>query len=119
MTRDPKHIIDEYWAALAREQNYSAALDYYLPHSVLIDPIYGRFDGFDAIKGFLEMVTAEMANLNVTFEVRETAGAGNVGWSQWIINLPDGETKDGVSVYRFEDDRIAYQRDYVGGNELM
>ena len=119
MKKDTKAIIDEYWAALAREQNYSAALDYYLPHSVLIDPIYGRFDGFEAIKGFLEQVTAEMAGLNVTFEVQETAGTGDVGWSQWIINLPNGETKDGVSVYRFEDGRIAYQRDYIGGDSLM
>ena len=119
MTREPKAIIDEYWAALAREQNYSASLGYYLPHSVLVDPIYGKFDGFEAIKGFLEQVTAEMAKLNVTFEVRETAGAGNVGWSQWIVNLPNGETKDGVSVYRFEDDKIVYQRDYVGATSLM
>ena len=119
MTRDPKEIIDEYWAALSREQNYSSSIGYYTDKSVLHDPIYGTFEGYDAIKGFLDQVTAEMGKLNVSFEVVETAGAGQVGWSQWVIKLPTGDTKDGVSVYRFEDDKIVYQRDYIGTKELM
>lgn len=119
MTRDPKQIIDEYWASLSREQNYSASIAYYADDAELHDPIYGAFEGRDAIKGFLDQVTVEMGKLNVTFEVVDTAGAGTVGWSQWIIKLPTGDTKDGVSVYRFQNDKIVYQRDYIGTKELM
>ena len=81
MAQDRKQLLDEYWAIIAREQNYSALADFYLPESVLVDPVYGPFEGYAAIKDFLDRVTADMRDLNVTFSVAETAGEGDVGWS--------------------------------------
>ena len=84
----------------------------------MVDPVYGPFKGYDAIKEFLQRVTADMRELSISFTVDEVAGEGAVGWSRWSFHLPDGTSKQGVSVYRFRGDMILYQHDYIGTNEL-
>lgn len=118
MSTDREKFISAYWAIIEKEQNYSALADLYLPESVLIDPVYGPFEGYDAIKAFLDQVTADMREQNVSFTVTEVAGEGDTGWSRWAITLPDGSEKEGVSVYRFRGDKILYQHDYIGTHEL-
>ncbi len=118
MTQNRKQLLDAYWATIAQDQNYSALGSYYSMESVLVDPVYGPFEGGENIKAFLEKVTADMARLNITFSVSETAAEGDIGWSRWVIHLPDGSEKQGVSVYRFKGDKILYQHDYIGTNEL-
>jgi len=118
MGTDREQLLRSYWAIIEKEQNYSALSEYYLPESVLIDPVYGSFKGYDAIKAFLKQVTTDMHKLDISFTVAEVAGEGDIGWSRWCIQLPDGNKKEGVSVYRFKDDKILYQHDYIGANEL-
>ena len=113
-----EQLIRSYWAIIEKEQNYSALSDFYLPESVLIDPVYGPFKGYDAIKAFLQKVTADMHELDISFTVAEVAGEGDIGWSRWCFQLPDGSKKEGVSVYRFKGDKILYQHDYIGTNVL-
>jgi ketosteroid isomerase-like protein len=113
-----EQLIRTYWAIIEKEQNYSALSDFYLPESVLIDPLYGPFKGHDAIKAFLQKVTADMHELDISFTLEEVAGEGDIGWSCWCCQLPDGSKKEGVSVYRFKGDKILYQHDYIGTNEL-
>ncbi len=118
MSKDREQFISEYWAIIEQDQNYSALSDYYLPESVLIDPVYGPFKGYDAIKSFLDKVTADMREMDITFTVAEVAGEGDIGWSRWFFQLPDGDKKEGVSIYRFKGDKILYQHDFIGTNEL-
>lgn len=118
MSTEREQYIKTYWKLIEKDQNYSALSDYYLPESVLIDPVYGPFKGHDAIKAFLENVTADMRELNIVFSVTEVAGENEIGWSRWNFRLPDGSKKEGVSVYRFKGDKILYQHDYIGTNEL-
>ncbi|MCH8058652.1 MAG: nuclear transport factor 2 family protein [Proteobacteria bacterium] len=118
MGTDREQLLRSYWAIIEQEQNYSALSDFYLPESVLIDPLYGEFKGHAAIKAFLEKVTADMHELDISFTVAEVAGEGDIGWSRWCFQLPDGNKKEGVSVYRFKGDKILYQHDYIGTNEL-
>ena len=118
MTQNRIHLLEKYWATIEKEQNYSALAGFYSQESVLVDPVYGPFEGSENIKAFLDKVTADMADLNVTFTVAETAGEGDVGWSRWVIHMPDGSEKEGVSVYRFKGDKILYQHDYIGTDEL-
>ena len=118
MSVNREQFINEYWAIIEREQKYSDLSDWYLPESVLVDPVYGAFEGHDAIKAFLEQVTADMSELDITFTVAEVAGEGDVGWSRWSFQLPDGSKKEGVSVYRFKGDKILYQHDLIGTSEL-
>ncbi len=118
MNTDREQLISSYWTIIEKEQNYSALSDFYLPESVLIDPVYGPFEGYDAIKAFLKQVTADMRELDILFTVAEVAGEGDIGWSRWSFRLPDGSEKQGVSVYRFKDDKILYQHDFIGTNEL-
>jgi len=118
MTIDRKQFLRTYWAVIEKEQNYTALSDYYLPESVLIDPIYGPFRGREAIRAFLEKVTEDMRELKVSFTVAEVAGEGDVGWSRWSIHMPDGSQKEGVSVYRFRKDKILYQHDFIGTHQL-
>jgi ketosteroid isomerase-like protein len=119
VSTEREHYINSYWALIEKEQKYSALSEFYLPESVLIDPVYGPFKGYDAIKAFLEQVTADMSELDIRFTVAEVAGEGDVGWSRWCFHLPDGSKKEGVSVYRFKGDKILYQHDYIGTNELV
>lgn len=118
MSTDREQFISEYWAIIEEDQNYSALSHYYLTESVLVDPIYGPFKGYNAIKAFLEKVTADMRELDISFTVAEVAGEGDAGWSRWQFHLPDGSSKEGVSVYRFKGDKILYQHDYIGTHEL-
>ena len=118
MSKDREQFIKEYWTIIEEDQNYSALSHYYLPESVLIDPVYGPYEGHAAIKAFLEQVTADMGELDITFTVAEVAGEGDIGWSRWSFQLPDGSKKEGVSVYRFKGDKILYQHDYIGTSEL-
>jgi ketosteroid isomerase-like protein len=118
MSTNREQFISDYWAIIEQDQKYSDLSDLYLPESVLIDPIYGPFEGHDAIKAFLEQVTADMSELDITFTVAEVAGEGDIGWSRWSFQLTDGSRKEGVSVYRFKGDKILYQHDYIGTNEL-
>ena len=118
MSKDREKFIKEYWTIIEEDQNYSALSHYYLPESVLIDPVYGPYEGHAAIKAFLEQVTADMLELDITFTVAEVAGEGDIGWSRWSFQLPDGSKKEGVSVYRFKGDKILYQHDYIGTSEL-
>lgn len=118
MTTDREQLINQYWAIIERRQDYSALAHYYLPESVLVDPVYGPFKGYEAIKAFLEQVTADMRERGISFGVTEVAGEGDVGWSRWNFRLPDGCEKEGVSVYRFKGDKILYQHDYIGTSEL-
>lgn len=118
MSEDRNAFIKSYWERIEEAQDYAALADLYLPESVLIDPVYGPFEGGDAIRGFLEQVTRDMSEMKVTFTVDEVAGEGDVGWSRWTCHLPDGTMRDGVSVYRFRGDRILYQHDYLGAHEL-
>lgn len=118
VSTDRNQFIKTYWEVIEKNQNYAALSDWYLPDSVLIDPIYGPFKGHDAIKAFLEQVTADMSELDITFTLAEVAGEGDVGWSRWNFRLPDGTTKEGVSIYRFKGEKILYQHDYIGTNVL-
>jgi ketosteroid isomerase-like protein len=111
-------MIRRYWDIIQRDQVYSETLEFYLPDSVLVDPVYGPFEGYEAIKGFLEQVTADMRELNITFTVDDVAGEGDVGWSRWSFHLPDGTVKKGVSIYRFKGDGIFRQYDYIGTDQL-
>ena len=118
MSKDREEFIRAYWAIIEKDQNYAALAEFYLPESVLIDPVYGPFEGYDAIKAFLEKVTADMSELDISFTVTEVAGEGDIGWSRWLFKLPDGVEKEGVSLYRFKGDKILYQHDYIGTHEL-
>jgi ketosteroid isomerase-like protein len=118
MSTNRIQFIKTYWELIEKDQNYSALSEFYLPESVLIDPVYGPFKGYDAIKAFLQQVTADMRDLDIKFTVAEVAGEGDIGWSRWSFSLPDGSEKQGVSVYRFKGDKILYQHDYIGTNEL-
>jgi len=112
-------FISKYWEIIEKDQDYSALSVFYLPESTLVDPIYGPFRGRNAIEAFLRKVTEDMRGLNVRFTVAEVAGEGDVGWSRWVIHLPDGNEKEGVSVYRFRGNKILYQQDYIGTNTLV
>jgi hypothetical protein len=118
MNADHMRLLDEYWTAIERDQDYSSTLKFYLPESQLVDPIYGPFCGLDEIGGFLNKVTEDMKDLDVTFSVVEKAADDNVGWSRWTFRLPNGVEKNGVSVYHFKDNKILVQRDYIGTSDL-
>lgn len=118
MNPDRMRLLDDYWAAIEKDQDYTSVLRHYLPESLLVDPIYGPFRGVEEIGGFLEKVTEDMRDMNVTFSVVEKVADENAGWSRWTIHLPDGSEKDGVSVYRFQGDKILVQRDFISTNEL-
>lgn len=118
MDNNREALIRNYWSLIEKDQNYNAVVDFYLPESTLVDPIYGPYHGYAAIKDFLAEVTADMSEQDVSFTVIEVAGEGDVGWSRWSIRLPDGSQKDGVSVYRFKGNKILTQNDYIGTNQL-
>jgi steroid delta-isomerase len=118
INNENEKLLKEYWACIEQQQNYSEIQRFFAQDALLVDPIYGSFEGALSIGEFLQRVTIDMQDQNVTFTLVEYAAQGDVGWSRWSFHLPDGSQKDGVSIYRFLDSLIVLQRDYIGTHEL-
>jgi ketosteroid isomerase-like protein len=118
INNDNEKLLKEYWACIEQQQNYSEIQRFFAPDALLVDPLYGPLEGALNIGEFLQRVTIDMQDQNLTFSLVEYAAQGDVGWSRWSLHLPDGSHKDGVSIYRFLDGLIVVQRDFIGTNEL-
>lgn len=92
--------------------DYTQVVALFSDDAVLVDPIYGTFEGRTAIAEFMAKMNLETAKAGVSFRLEELAGDHNVAWAQWIATSPKGE-RSGVGVYRVLDGQITYYRDYM------
>lgn len=111
MADDALAVIREFWR-IQDAGDYTKLAPLFAEDAVLEDPVYGTFRGRAAIGGFMAKMVSEMAARKTRFRAIEIAGAGDVGWAQWIAETPAGEIH-GVGVYRARAGEMTYYRDYM------
>jgi len=92
--------------------DYTRLPDLFADDATLVDPIFGTFQGIEAIRGFMAKMVREVGDLKMQFRVLEVAGAGEVAWAQWIAVTPSGEI-NGCGLYKVRDGKLTYYRDYM------
>ena len=92
--------------------DYTLLPDLFADDATLVDPIFGTFQGIEAIRGFMAKMVREVGDLKMHFRVLEVAGAGEVAWAQWIAVSPSGEI-NGCGLYKVRDGKLTYYRDYM------
>ena len=59
MTRSAKETIELFWE-LQNEGDYNKVVPLFADNAVLVDPVFGTFEGRDAIAGFMAKMVEEM-----------------------------------------------------------
>lgn len=104
-------LMQRFWA-LQDDRDYTVLTDMFAEDAVLEDPTFGRYEGRDAIAGFLARMSGEMAARGISFDLIELHGDDTVAWAAWVARTPAG-ARPGCGVYRIADGRIAYYRDLM------
>ncbi len=104
--------ITRFWA-IQDEGDYAKLAALFADDALLDDPIYGQFRGGAAIAGFMQKMNTEMARLGVHFVAEEIAGDAETAWCRWKAVYADGRERSGVGIYRVQDGRLTYYRDYM------
>ena len=92
--------------------NYNQLVDLFTEDAVAEDDAVGRFEGKEAIAGFMAQMSKEMPARGVHFEVQEIAGDDETAWARWQAVFSDGQRFDGVGIYKVRDGKLSYYRDY-------
>lgn len=111
MTRSAKQTIELFWE-IQNAGDYTRLVPLFADNAVLVDPFYGRFEGTDAVAGFLARMVEVMAEQDTHFEVEEIGADGEVAWAQWVAVTPAGRVP-GCGLYRIRDGLLTYYRDYM------
>jgi steroid delta-isomerase len=108
---DAYDTIERFWK-IQDGGDYSKLTDLFAEDALLEDPVYGRFEGRDAIVGFMAKMNVEMKKIGATFQRVELAGDDETAWAQWRVETNAGP-REGVGVYRVRNGRLTYYRDYM------
>lgn len=109
---DAHSVMSEFWA-LTNSNRFDETGKLFAEDAVLIDPIWGRYEGRDQIEKFLSsFVGAGDGCCTLDRLVTD----GNVGWGFWTLHGADGP-QPWVGVYEITDGKISFyqdihQRDY-------
>jgi len=108
---DAYATIERFWN-IQDGGDYTRVVELFAADAVLVDPIYGTFNGRDAIAGFMAKMNREVTKAGASFRLVELAGGDNAAWAQWAMVTADGE-RSGVGIYRVSNGLITYYRDYM------
>ena len=113
MAGDAYDTIKRFWD-IQDGGDYSQLSSLFADDAILEDPVYGHFEGGEAIAGFMTMMNAEMAKAGASFRLVELAGDDTTAWAQWEATTSKGP-RTGVGVYRVRAGKLTYYRDYMNG----
>ena len=111
MAGDAYDTIQKFWR-IQDEGDYTATVALFAEDAVFDDPIYGRFEGREAIGAFMKKMNEVTKARGVSFRLVELSGDDETAWAQWVAETPEGE-RLGVGVYRVERGQLTYYRDYM------
>lgn len=104
-------LIERFWQ-IQDGGDYRQLVDLFAEDARLEDPIWGVFEGREAIAGFMAKMVEEMGRRGIRFTADEIAGDDRVAWARWTMHSPEGR-RGGVGIYRVEAGRLTYYRDYL------
>ena len=111
MAGDAQDTVARFWE-IQNGRDYSKLSSLFAADAVLEDPIYGTFEGREAIAAFMQKMNEEMGGQNIHFTLEQLSGDNETAWAQWIAHTPRGDI-EGVGVYRVRDGLLTYYRDYM------
>lgn len=111
MAGEAQRVIEEFWR-IQDEGDYTKLAPLFAEDALLEDPIWGRYEGREAILGFMTKMVAEMAHRKVHFTVDEICGDDHAVWARWTMHSPEG-SRGGVGIYKVEGGKLTYYRDYL------
>lgn len=106
-----QELIERFWR-IQDGGDYRQLVDLFAEDARLEDPIWGVFEGREAIAGFMARMVEEMGARGVHFTADEIRGDEQVAWARWTMHAPGGR-RGGVGIYRVERGKLAYYRDYL------
>ena len=103
-------LVEKFWD-IQMNGNHSDLLPLFTDDAVFEDPAIGRVKGKAAIAKLLAHLDKLFADNPPQFELLEIAGDSKVAWSRWIWKRPGGDV-EGVGLYRIENGKFIYYRDF-------
>ena len=113
--RSAQETIELFWST-QNDRDYSRLVELFAEDAVVVDPFYGRFEGREAIAGFMAKMNEVMSQQETHFDLVECAGGGDTAWAQWVAHTPAGKV-EGCGLYRVRDGLLTYYRDYMNRAE--
>ncbi|MEL7190490.1 MAG: nuclear transport factor 2 family protein, partial [Pseudomonadota bacterium] len=95
---EAQRVIEEFWR-IQDEGDYTKLAPLFAQDALLEDPIWGRYEGRDAILGFMTTMVKEMSERQIHFTVDEICGDTHAVWARWTMHSPDG-SRGGVGIYK-------------------
>lgn len=111
MPGQAQDTIEQFWR-IQDEGDYTKLVDLFAEDALLEDPIWGRYEGRDAILKFMTTMVEEMGDRKIHFTVDEICGDDHAVWARWTMHSPEGE-RGGVGIYKVRDGKLTYYRDYM------
>ncbi|MFN2099201.1 nuclear transport factor 2 family protein [Altererythrobacter sp. MF3-039] len=111
MAGDAQQTIERFWQ-VQDSGDYTQLVDLFAEDALLEDPIWGRYEGRDAIMTFMTTMVKEMGTRKIHFTVDEICGDEHCCWARWTMHSPEG-SRGGVGIYKVQDSQLTYYRDYM------
>jgi steroid Delta-isomerase len=104
-------LVRRFWDIQDAGARYTGLVPLFADDAVFEDLVYGRFDGIDAIRGYLGKMEQEMPDGGITFHLVDAAGDESVAWSQWTCRFPNGDVP-GWTLHLVRDGLFTLDADY-------
>ena len=111
MTGQPQQVIEQFWK-VQDSGDYTALVDLFAEDALLEDPIWGTYNGRDAIMKFMTTMVKEMGERKIHFTIDEICGDDHAVWSRWTMHSPAG-SRGGCGIYKIAGGKLTYYRDYM------
>ena len=112
MSGEAQRVIEEFWR-VQDAGDYTKLAPLFAEDALLEDPIWGRYEGREAILGFMTTMVAEMGERKIHFTVDEICGDDNAVWARWTMHAEGAEPRSGVGIYKVAGGQLTYYRDYM------
>lgn len=116
MAGDAYETLSRFWE-IQDARDYAKLPDLFADDAVLEDEIWGRYEGIEAIRGFMAKMVEEMPKAETHFELEELSAEETTAWARWVAVGPTGRAH-GVGVYKVRDGKLIYYRDYYNPASL-
>ena len=111
MAGQAQQVIEQFWK-VQDSGDYTALVDLFAEDALLEDPVWGTYNGRDAIMKFMTTMVKEMSERKIHFTIDEICGDDHAVWSRWTLHSPAG-SRGGCGIYKVIDGKLSYYRDYM------
>ncbi len=111
MAGEAQRVIEKFWD-VQNGGDYTQLAPLFADDALLEDPIWGRYEGREAILGFMTTMVREMGERKINFTVDEICGDDHAVWARWTMHTPDG-ARSGAGIYKVAGGQLTYYRDYM------